>query len=87
MPEITEVTSVVKFLLTEASIKRLKSSLSCSKQLFGKVPGRPASTLKKDSTLDVLLGNIQKFSDQLFFQNTENSNSLFLEHRWTPFDK
>ena len=33
---------------------------SCSKQLFGKLAGRSAYVHKKNSAIDVLLGNIQK---------------------------
>ena len=66
----SEITPVVEFFFTEASA--LKGSLqnSCSKQLFRNVTGRPASVLKKDSTLGILLGSMQEFSEQLFFQNT-----------------
>ena len=45
---------------------------SCSKEVFRKNPRRPASALKKNTTLDVLLErrqSMQKFSEQLFFQN------------------
>ena len=42
----------------------------CSKDLFRKVPGKSASLLQKDSTLDVLLGSMQKFLEKLFLQNT-----------------
>ena len=43
---------------------------SCLKELFDKVPGRPASVLEKDYTLDVLSENMRKHSDQLIFHNT-----------------
>ena len=56
------------FLQKQAQTGSLQNS--CSKELFGKVPGRPAGVLKKDSTLDVLLGGMQRFPEQLFFQNT-----------------
>ena len=51
------------------------SRISALKTLLGKVPGRPEFVLKKDSTLNVLLGSMQKFSKKLFFQNT---NGLML---------
>ena len=65
---------------------------SCSKELFGVIPGRLISVLEKNSTLDVSLESMQsmqKFSEQLFFKNTrtdayECSNNFFLEHQWTP---
>ena len=46
---------------------------SCSKELFEKISGRCTSVLKKNSILDVSLESmesVQKFSEQLFFQNT-----------------
>ena len=65
--------SAVGFLLQkQAPIDSLQST--CSKQLFGKVPGRPASLFRKDSSLDVFREIMEKFSKQLFqiafFQNT-----------------
>ena len=64
---------------------------SCSKELFGVIPGRLTSVLKKNSMLDVSLESMQsmrKFSEKLFFYNTrtdasECSESFFLEHQWT----
>ena len=46
-----------------------------------------------NSTRDVSLESIQsmqKFSEQLFFQNTNGRmlpNCLFLEHKWMPLDE
>ena len=54
------------FLQKQALIDSLQNS--CSNKLFEKVPGRSASLLKKDSTLDVLLKSMQTFPEQLFFQ-------------------
>ena len=59
---------------------------SCFKQLLCKSPLRPASVLKKDSTLHVLLESMQKFSEVIFSKHqwtdpSENSNNLFLEHQ------
>ena len=51
------------------------SRISALKTLLGKVPGRSEFVLKKDFTLNVLLGSMQKFSKKLFFQNT---NGLML---------
>ena len=65
---------------------------SCSKEFFGKMPGRPVCILKKNSTLDVLLGRMQKFSFRaVIFSKyqwtdaSESLNSLFPEHQWTAF--
>ena len=47
--------------------------ISCSKDPFRKIQGRPESGLKKNPTLDVTLDSMQsmqKFLEQLFFQNT-----------------
>ena len=55
---------------------------SCSKNIFGKLPRRPASVLsvlKMDSTVDALLGNFQRLSEQLFFQNTNENVNLCLQ--------
>ena len=59
------------FLQKQTLIGSLQNSYS--KELFGKIPGKSASVFKKNSTLDVSLEsmqNMQKFSKQLFFQNT-----------------
>ena len=66
IPEITR--AVDSFLQKQTLTVSLQNS--CSKELFGKVPGRPASVIKKDSAVGFLLGNMQNFSEQLFFQNT-----------------
>ena len=76
----------VEFLLTQAwQALKVSPQNSCSEELFGKTPGKPASLLKKNSNLDVSLESMQsmqKFSEQLFFQNTNGQmlpNYLFLE--------
>ena len=53
----------------------LQKQALTAKELFGKVPGRSAGVLKKDSTLDVSLGSLQILWEQLFFDNT---NGLML---------
>ena len=39
-----------------------------SEELFGKVPGRPTSIVKKNSTLDILLGICRNFRSSYFFK-------------------
>ena len=69
--------SAVGFLLQkQAPTDSLQSTCS----LFGKVPGRPASLVTKDSSLDVFQGNYGEILEGII------SNSLFLEHQWTPLD-
>ena len=63
--KIPEITSAVEFQALAGSLQN-----SCSKELLKKVPGRSANVLKKDSTLDILLACLQKFSEHLFFRNT-----------------
>ena len=60
-----EITSTVEFLIKK---QVLSGSLenSNSKQLFGKLPGRSSSVLKKGFTLDVLLGSLQILSRYFF---------------------
>ena len=53
-----------------------------SKQIFEKLLRRSASVVKKDSNMDVLLGNFQRFLEQLFF-SPKNQINLFLR---TPTD-
>ena len=85
------------YRITDIYIARINPCLqnNCSKKFFAAIPGRPTSVLKKNSTLDVLLESMQsmqKFSEQLFFLKrqwtdaSECSNSLFLEHQWTPLN-
>ena len=42
--KVPDITTALDFLFTEAADPLQKS---CSKQLFGKFPGRPASVLKR----------------------------------------
>ena len=58
----------VEFFFTEAGANKFPQN-SCSKELFRKVPGRPASVFKKGPTVDVLQRSMQKLSEQLVFQN------------------
>ena len=49
------------FLLKQALTGSLQNS--CSKELFRKFPGRPASVYKKNSTLDASLGKYAKYAE------------------------
>ena len=60
IPEIT--CQGIPFLQKQVLADSLQNS--CSKWIFGKLPGRPTDVLKKDSTVDVLPGSFQKFSEQ-----------------------
>ena len=42
-----------RIFCTEADVRRVALQNTCSKQFYGKLPGRSASALKKDSTSDV----------------------------------
>ena len=71
IPEITGVW--VSFLQKQVLTASLQNS--CSKELFGKLQGRPASVCKKIPTLDVsleIMQIMQKCSEHLCFQNTMN---------------
>ena len=70
------------FLTKQALTGTLQSS--CSKEIFGKVPGSPVSTPKKDSTMDVLLKSMQKHSEQLFFHET--MGRFFIKFKY-PFSR
>ena len=81
----------MEILLTEASANGFVQN-SCSKQLFTKLPERPANELEKDSNMNVSLGSFQKFTEQLFFQNVNGrvlpkiQAAFFLENHWTPLN-
>ena len=60
VPEIT--CQGIPFLQKQMLADSLQNSRS--KWIFGKLPGRPTGVLKKDSTVDVLPGSFQKFSEQ-----------------------
>lgn len=76
-----EIASAVEYLFTEVTTS-LQNGYS--KPLLGKVLGGCANVLKEECTVNVLLGNMQKFWQPLFF---ENLISLFLEHQWSSLDR
>ena len=51
--KISEITSAVEILFYRTDARRFALQNTCSKQFCGKLTGRSASLLKKDSTLDV----------------------------------
>ena len=51
--KISEITSAVDILFNRTDARRFALQNTCSKQFCGKLPGRSASVLKKDSTSDV----------------------------------
>ena len=63
--KIPGILSAVYFLILQKQALADSLRNSCSKQLYGKIPGRSASVLKMDSKMDVLLGSFRKFSEQL----------------------
>ena len=62
--KIPEIACAVEFLFTAAGAYRF--STSCSELLFEKLP----SVLKKDFSMDVLLGSFQKYSQLIIFSET-----------------
>ena len=84
IPEIRVLWS--SFLQKQALTSSFR--IAALKSFFGKIPGRSARVLKKNSTLYVSLERMQKFSGKLFFQNTtKSSNNLFLKHQRTRLDE
>ena len=51
--KISEITSAVDILFNRTDARRFALQNTCSKQFCGKLPGRSASVLKKDSNSDV----------------------------------
>ena len=87
--KISEITSAVKILFYRTDTYRFALQNTCSKQFCGKLPGRSASVLKKDSTSDVSRGcsKVQKkvvgayensnIFYKVFYADAETSKWLF----------